>query len=62
MRSTGRCCARDEIGKGYEVSKDSKDSIIPITDQDLADMPLPTAKAIEIITFVDREARGFPES
>ncbi|WP_329625842.1 Ku protein (plasmid) [Streptomyces sp. NBC_01255] len=38
-----------EIGKGYEVSKDQ---IIPITDQDLADMPLPTAKAIEIAAFV----------
>ncbi|MFC8766029.1 Ku protein [Streptomyces sp. NPDC057193] len=41
----------DEIGKGYEVSKDH---VIPITDQDLADMPLPTAKAIEIVAFVDR--------
>ncbi|MFE1500328.1 Ku protein, partial [Streptomyces albidoflavus] len=41
----------DEIGKGYEVSKDH---VIPITDEDLADMPLPTAKAIEIVAFVDR--------
>ncbi|MFF8840520.1 Ku protein [Streptomyces sp. NPDC015130] len=41
----------DEIGKGFE---DRKDHIIPITDQDLADMPLPTAKAIEIVAFVDR--------
>ncbi|MFE9139425.1 Ku protein [Streptomyces sp. NPDC007355] len=41
----------DEIGKGYEISKDH---VIPITDQDLADMPLPTAKAIEIVAFVDR--------
>ncbi|MER5966693.1 Ku protein [Streptomyces sp. NPDC002057] len=41
----------DEIGKGYE---DRKDHIIPITDEDLAGMPLPTAKAIEIVAFVDR--------
>jgi DNA end-binding protein Ku len=41
----------DEIGKGYEIAKDT---IIPITEQDLADMPLPTAKAIEIVAFIDR--------
>lgn len=39
----------DEIGKGYE---DRKDHVIPITDQDLKDMPLPTARAIEIVEFV----------
>ncbi|WP_329126145.1 Ku protein [Streptomyces sp. NBC_01353] len=38
-----------EIGKGYEVSKDN---VIPITDDDLANMPLPTVKAIEIAAFV----------
>ncbi|WP_055599653.1 Ku protein [Streptomyces aureus] len=47
----GQVLTEDEIGKGYEVSKDH---IIPITDQDLADMPLPTAKAIEIVAFIDR--------
>jgi len=49
----GQELREDEIGKGYE---DRKDHIIPITDQDLADMPLPTAKAIEIVAFIDRSA------
>lgn len=38
-----------EIGKGYE---DADGSIIPITDEDLAHLPLPTAKTIEIVAFV----------
>ncbi|WP_329037792.1 Ku protein [Streptomyces sp. NBC_01725] len=42
----------DEIGKGYEVAKDK---IIPISDDELADMPLPTAKAIDVVAFVDRD-------
>ncbi|MFK4149660.1 Ku protein [Streptomyces sp. NPDC004065] len=41
--------AQDEIGKGYEVSRTQ---IIPITDADLENLPLPTAKAIEIDAFV----------
>ncbi|MFJ5142764.1 Ku protein [Streptomyces sp. NPDC088707] len=49
----GQELREDEIGKGYEVSKDS---LIPITEQDLAEMPLPTAKAIEIVAFVARSA------
>jgi DNA end-binding protein Ku len=40
---------QDEIGKGYEISKDN---VIPITDDDLAGLPLPTAKAIDIVSFV----------
>ncbi|WP_405817607.1 Ku protein [Streptomyces sp. NBC_00838] len=43
----------DEIGKGYEVAKDK---IIPISDDELADMPLPTAKAIDVVAFVDRDS------
>ncbi|MFJ7153486.1 Ku protein [Streptomyces sp. NPDC101118] len=39
----------DQIGKGYE---EADGSIIPITDQDLASLPLPTAKTIEIVAFV----------
>jgi len=39
----------DEIGKGYE---DADGSIIPITEDDLARLPLPTAKTIEIVAFV----------
>ncbi|MFG2776168.1 Ku protein [Streptomyces sp. NPDC048350] len=42
-----------DIGKGYEIAKDQ---VIPITDQDLAEMPLPTAKAIEIVSFVPWES------
>ncbi|MFF9278662.1 non-homologous end joining protein Ku [Streptomyces griseosporeus] len=38
-----------EIGKGYE---DADGSIIPITDEDLSRLPLPTAKTIEIVAFV----------
>ncbi|MEV7372971.1 Ku protein [Streptomyces sp. NPDC090301] len=45
----GQELREDEIGKGYE---DRKDHVIPITDQDLKDMPLPTARAIEIVAFV----------
>ncbi|GGP74480.1 non-homologous end joining protein Ku [Streptomyces calvus] len=38
-----------EIGKGYE---DADGTIIPITDEDLARLPIPTAKTIEIVAFV----------
>ncbi|MEU7578192.1 Ku protein [Streptomyces sp. NPDC041068] len=38
-----------EIGKGYE---DADGSIIPITDEDLAALPIPTARTIEIVSFV----------
>ncbi|BCL22990.1 Ku protein [Streptomyces tuirus] len=38
-----------EIGKGYE---DADGTIIPITEEDLASLPLPTAKTIEIVAFV----------
>ncbi|MBC9711322.1 Ku protein [Streptomyces sp. TRM66268-LWL] len=41
-----------EIGKGYE---DADGSIIPITDEDLASLPIPTAKTIEIVAFVPAE-------
>jgi DNA end-binding protein Ku len=43
----------DEIIKGYEISKDT---LIPVTDQDLEGMPLPTAKAIDIVAFVPAES------
>ncbi|KOG26962.1 MULTISPECIES: Ku protein [Streptomyces] len=38
-----------EIGKAYE---DADGAMIPISDEDLAALPLPTAKTIEIVTFV----------
>ncbi|MFF8610990.1 Ku protein [Streptomyces sp. NPDC015346] len=44
----GKELRQDEIGKGFEYG----DEIIPITDEDLATMPLPTAKAIDIVAFV----------
>ncbi|MFJ3638494.1 Ku protein [Streptomyces sp. NPDC090108] len=40
---------QDEIGKGYE---DADGSIVPITDEDLAHLPIPTARTIEIVAFV----------
>lgn len=41
-----------EIGKGYELTKEQ---VVPITDEELRDLPLPTAKAIEIQAFVPLE-------
>jgi DNA end-binding protein Ku len=41
--------AQSEIGKGYQWGKDT---IIPILDEELRELPLPTAKAIEIEAFV----------
>ncbi|MGW0795882.1 non-homologous end joining protein Ku [Streptomyces sp. NPDC002692] len=42
-----------EIGRGYEVSKDT---IIAVSDEELRDMPLPTAKAIELVAFIPAES------
>ncbi|MFD7814118.1 Ku protein [Streptomyces sp. NPDC059785] len=39
----------DEIGKGYE---DADGTVIEVTDEDLAQLPLPTTKTIEIVAFV----------
>ncbi|MFD8767262.1 non-homologous end joining protein Ku [Streptomyces mirabilis] len=41
--------AAAEIGKGFEVSRDT---LVAVTDEELERMPLPTAKAIEIVAFV----------
>ncbi|GGY88746.1 non-homologous end joining protein Ku [Streptomyces poonensis] len=41
-----------EIGKAYE---DADGTMIPITDEDLASLPLPTARTIEIVAFVPGE-------
>ncbi|MGO4635009.1 Ku protein [Streptomyces sp. 2RAF24] len=46
----GQELREDQIGKGYELTKDN---VVLITDEDLDGMPLPTAKAIEIVAFVD---------
>jgi DNA end-binding protein Ku len=45
--------SQGEIGKGYELSKDN---VVPISDAELRDLPLPTAKAIEIQAFVPLES------
>lgn len=42
-----------EIGKGYQLTKEQ---VIPISDEELRDMPLPTARAIEIDAFVPLES------
>ncbi|MFJ5867273.1 Ku protein [Streptomyces parvus] len=48
----GETVSPDEIGKGYEIAKDHT---VPVTDEELEQMPLPTAKAIEIAAFVDAD-------
>ncbi|MGW5123324.1 non-homologous end joining protein Ku [Streptomyces sp. NPDC004069] len=48
-----RVVTQDEIGKGYEWSRDQ---VIPISDAELSALPLPTAKAIEIEAFVPLES------
>ncbi|MGW5656570.1 non-homologous end joining protein Ku [Streptomyces humi] len=40
---------QSEIGKGYE---DADGTIIPVTDEDLSHLPIPTARTIEIVAFV----------
>ncbi|WP_432028401.1 Ku protein [Streptomyces sp. 1222.5] len=40
---------QSEIGKAYE---DADGTIIPITDEDLSHLPIPTARTIEIVAFV----------
>ncbi|WP_128382404.1 Ku protein [Streptomyces cavernae] len=49
----GQVLTEDEIGKGYELSKDQ---IIAVSDDELADLPLPTAKAIDVVAFVPYES------
>ncbi|MFH9470873.1 Ku protein [Streptomyces clavifer] len=48
----GEVLSQEEIGKGYEIGKDRT---VPVTDEELDRMPLPTAKAIEIVAFVDAD-------
>ncbi|MFE2337299.1 non-homologous end joining protein Ku [Streptomyces coelicoflavus] len=43
----------DEIGKGYQLTKEL---IVPVSDEELRDLPLPTAKAIEIVAFMPQES------
>ncbi|TJZ44045.1 Ku protein [Streptomyces piniterrae] len=41
---------QDEIGRGYKAGGDA---IVPLTDDDLDALPLPTAKTLTILAFVD---------
>ncbi|MGY4988127.1 non-homologous end joining protein Ku [Streptomyces nigrescens] len=41
----------EEVGKGYQAPGD--DAIVPITDEDLSRLPMPTAKTLSILSFVD---------
>ncbi|WP_432044154.1 Ku protein [Streptomyces cadmiisoli] len=41
--------AGGEIGKGYQWTKDQ---VVAISDDELANLPLPTAKALDIVAFV----------
>ncbi|OKK06505.1 DNA repair protein [Streptomyces sp. CB03234] len=45
----GEEVSSEEIGKAYE---EADGTMIQITDEDLAQLPLPTAKTIEIVAFV----------
>ncbi|MFJ4320581.1 Ku protein [Streptomyces lavendulae] len=45
----GQELSQDDIVRGYETATGT---LIPVTDQDLDNLPLPTAKAIEIVSFV----------
>ncbi|MEU3656456.1 Ku protein [Streptomyces sp. NPDC032161] len=49
----GEPLGHEDIGKGYELTKDK---VVPVADEELDQMPLPTAKAIEIVAFIDRAA------
>jgi DNA end-binding protein Ku len=42
-----------EIGKGYQLTKER---LIPVLDEELREMPLPTAKAIELVAFMPAES------
>ncbi|MFD5489457.1 Ku protein [Streptomyces virginiae] len=49
----GEELTQEEIGRGYETATGT---LVPVTDADLDAMPLPTAKAIEIVAFVPAES------
>ncbi|MFD7917870.1 Ku protein [Streptomyces sp. NPDC059740] len=42
----------EEIGKAYPAGRDT---VVPITEDDLAALPLPTTKTLTILAFVDAE-------
>ncbi|MFL4491434.1 Ku protein [Streptomyces sp. VTCC 41912] len=47
----GQEVPNEEVGKGYQPPGD--DAVVPITDEDLSRLPMPTAKTLSILSFVD---------
>lgn len=47
----GKEVPNEEVGKGYQAPGD--ETIVPITDDDLSQLPMPTAKTLSILSFVD---------
>ncbi|MGG2460422.1 Ku protein [Streptomyces sp. RGM 3693] len=47
----GQEVPNEEVGKGYQPPGD--DTVVPITDEDLSRLPMPTAKTLSILSFVD---------
>ncbi|MFD8888855.1 Ku protein [Streptomyces erythrochromogenes] len=45
----GQVLRQDEIARGWETATGT---LIPVTDEDLDNLPLPTAKAIDIVGFM----------
>ncbi|MFF8784556.1 Ku protein [Streptomyces sp. NPDC015125] len=41
----------EEVGKGYQAPGD--ETVVPITDDDLSQLPMPAAKTLSILSFVD---------
>ncbi|MER7877657.1 Ku protein [Streptomyces solisilvae] len=48
----GQVLEQQEIGRAYEAAKDL---LVPISDEDLDSLPLPTARAIDVQAFVPEE-------
>ncbi|MGW7578092.1 non-homologous end joining protein Ku [Streptomyces sp. NPDC054765] len=41
----------EEVGKGYQAPGD--ETVVPITDEDLSQLPMPAAKTLSILSFAD---------
>ena len=51
-RPTARRCAYADIAKGYQLP--SGETVV-LTDDDFADLPLPTARVVDVLQFVPTE-------
>ncbi|TJZ58811.1 Ku protein [Streptomyces piniterrae] len=49
----GKEVPNEEVGKGYQAPEE--EAIVPITDDDLSRLPMPTAKTLAILSFVDAD-------